>query len=391
MKKKVVLFLMDGLGDLETPKTPLQAGETPNLDELAEEGSVGLLCPLGEGVIPTSDKSHLVLFGYPLEEYYEGRGPMEALGAGFDLKEGDVAFRTNLGTVKEGLIIDRRAGRIKTSLAKKLEDVACMKIEDVEVIYKATVEHRGTLILRGPGLSPEISDTDPHKLNEEVWVSKSKDGKENSKKTARIVNEFSRIIQEKLKKHEVNLGRDLPGNIILLRGAGKFRKVASMEKRFGLKGACVSGGALYKGVAKYVGMDILEVEGATGDKNTDLKAKGNAVLDALKNHDFVFLHVKATDSFGHDGNFEGKKKMIERIDKELIPLLTESGAVLVISGDHSSPVSHKGHSSDYVPLVVYGWEKDSVSKFDEKSCKEGKIGKIYGKDLIKLILKIVGE
>ncbi len=381
---------MDGLGDLKTPLTPLESAKKPNLDYLAQHGMTGLLRPLGPGVIPTSDKSHLVLFGYDLEKDYCGRGPFEALGADMKAKDGDIALRANFATIRDGVIVDRRAGRISSELAKKLSKEIPKKIGDVEIIFKSTVEHRGALILRGKNLSANITDVDP-KGNLPILECKAKDSSPRSKRTAEIVNKFIQIVNEKLSKSKWNKGRKLPANVILLRGAGEFKKVEPFKKKFGISAACVAGGALYKGVAKYVGMKVIEVKGATGDKNTNLKAKGQAVLKALEKYDFVFLHVKATDSFSHDGDFEGKKKFIEKIDRELVPLLIKSGAGLIITGDHSTPISKKDHSFEPVPLLVYGIGRDGSKEFDECNCEKGKLWFVDGKDLMNISLRIVGK
>ncbi|MDD5023045.1 MAG: 2,3-bisphosphoglycerate-independent phosphoglycerate mutase, partial [Candidatus ainarchaeum sp.] len=353
-------------------------------------GKCGVLYPLGEGEIPPSDKSHLVLFGYDLKTFYRGRGPMEALGTGIKLKKGDVAFRANFATVKNGIVVDRRAGRIETPIAKKLGKKISMKIEDVEIIFKNTVEHRGALVLRGRGLGEEVEDVDPKKIAPVPECRVKKNTPEN-KKTARIINLFIKKVQEILNNENVNNTRELPANIILLRGAGSYNKIESIKQRFGLNSACVAGGALYQGVAKYVGMDIIKVKGATGDKNTDLKAKGKAAVNALKKYDFVFLHVKATDSFSHDKNCNMKREIIEKIDKELIPILIHSKASLIITGDHSTPCESGDHSTDPVPILIFGDGKDEVEIFDEKSCVNGKLGKVYGKDLIEHILNLTRQ
>jgi len=388
-EKKAILLVIDGLGDLPTPKTPLQIAKKPNLDTLAENGITGLMSTIAPGIIPGSDTSHLQLFGYEPIQFYSGRGPLEALGVGMDLEHGDIAFRANFATVDDSLnILDRRAGRIETSIGKELEKIVNMKIEDVEVIFKSSVEHRGALVLRGSGLSPAITPTDPHGPGRVLSSEPLEPGAE---KTARIVNKFTKAVNELLKKAEANKGRKLPANMILLRGPGPFRYAPSVFEMFGITAACIAGGALYKGVARYVGMEVIYVEGATGTKNTDLKAKGQAALAALSNHDFVFIHVKATDSFGHDGDCKGKAAMIERIDKELIPLLAKSGACLVITGDHSTPCSRKNHSGHEVPILVYGKDerKDEVKKFDEISCMEGGLGHIYGRDVMPMILNLI--
>lgn len=389
--KKAVLLIIDGVGDLQTPRTPLQIAKKPNLDKLAAKGITGLMSTISFGVVPGSDTSHLQIFGYEPRKYYPGRGPMEALGVGIKLQEGDVAFRANFATVDSKFNIkDRRAGRIDTSIGKQLEKEVNMKIEDVEVIFKSSVEHRGALVLRGPGLSSDISPTDPHGPGN-VKLSIPLAETEEAKKTAHILNEFTRRVFANLSATPLNRSRTLPANMILLRGAGQFSKVPSTQERFKVKAACVAGGALYKGVAKFVGMDIIAVDGATGTKNTNLKAKGQAVLEALKTHDLVFVHVKGCDSFGHDGDCKGKASMISRIDKELIPYLMKSGAYLVITGDHSTPCSRKNHSGHEVPVLVFGKDErvDEVKKFDEISCMKGGLGHIKGKNLMPIILNLI--
>ena len=191
-----------------------------------------------------------------------------------------------------------------------------------------------------------------------------------ARKTAEIINKLTKLAMEKLSSAPENKKRKKPANAILVRGAGHFEHVTSFYERFGLSSICIAGGALYKGVATYLGMDIALVPGATGDKNSDLKAMAMASAKSLGEYDFVFMHVKGCDSAGHDGDFEGKKKMIEKIDM-IIPVLEKTGACLVITADHSTPVSLKKHTGHEVPVLVYGGErKDNVKKFDEISCAQ---------------------
>ncbi|HID73353.1 TPA: 2,3-bisphosphoglycerate-independent phosphoglycerate mutase, partial [Candidatus Micrarchaeota archaeon] len=354
---KVVLFIIDGLGDLPTPKTPLQAAKTPNLDKIAHKGVTGMLAPLGRGVVPGSDTSHLELLGYDPRLFYCGRGPLEALGLGMELEEGDVAFRANFATVEDGKVVDRRAGRIDTESASKLAEGLSMEIEGVKVIFQNSVEHRGALVLRGAGISHMVSGTDA-KRGHPLPLSHPFDESGESEKTARVVNTFMQKAMEKLGTSHVNKIREAagkpPANALLLRGAGSYVEVPTFEERFNVKAACVAGGALYRGVARYLGLDIFMLTGNTGDKHTDLKAKAIAVVKALEDYDLLFLHVKACDNFGHDGDFKGKTKMLERIDKEMISALAKTGADLVITGDHSTPCSRKGHSGHEVPILFYG-------------------------------------
>jgi 2,3-bisphosphoglycerate-independent phosphoglycerate mutase len=388
--KKAILLIIDGLGDLPTPKTPLQAARTPNLDNLAKEGISGMMSPVAKYVVPGSDVSHLNLLGYDPAIFYRGRGPLEALGLGIRLEAGDVAFRANFATYKDGKITDRRAGRIDTTSASALSKYLSMKIDDVEVIFRNSAEHRGALVLRGKGLSAQISPTDAHE-GEGIHPCHPLEDTAEARKTAEIINKFTKMAIEKLSGAPENKARKPPANAILLRGAGNFVPAPSFHERFGLYAACVAGGALYKGVASFMGMDVILVQGATGDRNTNLEAKAKAAARALKTYDFVFMHVKLCDSAGHDGDFALKKEGIERIDK-IIPILEATGACIVVTGDHSTPCSLKAHSGHEVPILVHGGErKDDVRKFDEMSCAKGGLGHIKGRHVIPLILNITGR
>lgn len=387
--KKAILLIIDGLGDLPTPKTPLQAAKKPNFDKLAKGGASGLLAPVGRYIVPGSDVAHLSILGYDPHKYYNGRGPLEALGLGIELKDGDVAFRANFATIERDEITDRRAGRIDTQTASKLASELSTKLSNgVEAIFKNSNEHRGVLVLRGSGLSEQVSATDPHG---DMKLHPCQPLSEAAVKTAKAVDEFTQYAHRTLEMAPENSEREKPANVVLVRGAGKYWKVPSFLERFGLHGACVAGGALYKGVARYIGMDVVDVPGATGDKKTNLNAKGKAVLSALIDHDFVFLHVKGCDSAGHDGDFDTKKKMLERVDKELLPWLIKSGAYIIITGDHSTPCSRKAHSGHEVPILVYGDSEriDSVKKFDEISAASGGLGHLEGKDIVPLILNLI--
>ncbi len=385
--KKAILLIIDGLGDLPTPKTPLQAAKKPNFDRMAKLGISGMMCSIKRFIVPGSDVSHLNILGYDPTIFYHGRGPLEALGLGITLQEGDVAFRANFATVKGGKITDRRAGRVDTKTASALAPLLSMKIDDVDAVFRNSVEHRGALVLHGKGLSSNISETDPHALGD-MQVCHPLDPSPEARKTADIVNKFMKLAMERLSSAPENKKRDLPANAILLRGAGHFVPAPSFRERFGMDAVCIAGGALYRGVARFMGMDLILVPGATGDKNTDVIAKAKAAAKALDNYDMVFMHVKACDSFGHDGDFDGKTGMVEKIDAAL-PILEKTGACIVITADHSTPCSLKAHSGHSVPILVYRGERvDDVKRFDEISCAKGGLGNVRGKDIIPLILNI---
>ena len=388
---KVIFIICDGLGDLPNGRgdTPLSAARKPHMDSLAREGQCGLLHTIGRGIVPGSDTAHLALFGYDPHDYYRGRGAFEALGAGINLRTGDVAFRCNFATVDaERRVIDRRAGRLNGG--KALEPaVNGIRVPGCSLKFVSTVEHRGVLVLRGSGLSSAVSDTDPHDAGRRILRCEPADKSPEAARTASIVNEFTRRVVPALRRQPFNAKRAKPANAILLRGAGSYRKVDGLKAKYGVQATCIAGGALYKGVARYVGMSVPHVRGATGRADTDLDAKADAALSALRNRDLVVVHVKATDSFGHDGDFEGKRRMIERIDEMMGRLRKGAeGSYLVLTGDHSTPVQLKAHSHEPVPVLINGpWTRvDSVKRFDEASCASGSLGHLTGLELFRTII-----
>ena len=399
LEKKVILVIVDGLGDraIKDGKTPLQLAKKPTLDELAREGSTGLMNTLGRGVIPGSDTAHLAIFGYDPKTYYKGRGPFEALGVGINLREGDVAFRCNFATVDEDLrVLDRRAGRLRDEGKELAKSLQGMEVDGVKVIFSSSTEHRGVLVLQGEGLSPAISDTDPHTAgNPPVLESRPLVNTKEAKRTAKIVNEVVKRSKEVLSSHPLNKEREkdgkLPANIILTRGAGIYQKVDSLKDKYGFSSCCIAGSALYKGVARYVGMEVLKVAGATGRVDTNIEAKAKAAKEALSKFDFVFVHVKGADNASHDGNLEDKLLMIEKVDR-LAKLLKEEDVYLVITADHSTPLSIKRHSSDPVPVLIYGdgIRVDKVDSFDEISTSSGCLGYLTGVELMRVMVDLMG-
>lgn len=398
---KMMLIICDGMSDrpvLELQgKTPLKYAEIPNFDWFAEKGVCGIMDTIAPGVPPGSDTAHLALLGYDPYEVYSGRGPFEAFGIGMDVKPGDVVLRGNFATVNEKLkIIDRRAGRIKTGTKEIAESLNGMEIEGVKIFFREGTEHRAALLLRGEGLSSDITDTDPHKTAccpQEVKPLSLK-----AEKTAKIVKEFSDRAHEILKEHPVNKEREskgeLPANFILLRGAGMAPHLESLKNRFGLTSVAIVGVMLVKGVCKALGMETPHVKGATGGIDTDMMAKAKAAISALENHDFVLLHIKACDIFGHDGDALGKVKTIQRLDEMLGYVRENIGDFCVaITADHSTPVGVRNHSGDPVPLAIVspGVRRDDVKEYNEISMAKGGLGRIRGKDLLPILLDMVNK
>lgn len=397
---KILLTILDGLGDRSIKelgdKTPLEAAETPNLDWLASNGTCGLISPYlfpGE-TTPTSEGAHVSLFGY--KDYFLGRGPYEAAGVGVEMEKGDIAFRVNFGTVNSDLeIIDRRAGRM--SETEDLSNALSGKeIDGVRFLLKSSFGHRGVLVLKALGsakykLSSMISDGDPHKTRVKVNKIIPKDNSDEAKLTAEVLNKFLSEAHRILEEHPLNKQRIeselLPGNYLLIRGAGEMKEVPSFKEKYNLDAAYVAGGTLYKGVAKVLGMQEIEVEGATGKADTNLENKVSEVQQGLKDHDFIFLHIKATDTFSHDGDFINKKKFIEKIDKSFKPLLELEDTLIVVTGDHSTCCEIKDHCRDSIPVLFYGSKRDDISQFCEKECQQGDLEKIDQEDLMEKILE----
>jgi len=409
-KKKIILIIIDGLGDRPIKelgnKTPLEAAQTPNLDFLAKNGICGLISPFllpGEQY-PASDTSHLALFGYHPKKYYLGRGPYEAAGLGMKLTEGNLYFRVNFATLDKNLkVIDRRAGRIEKT-QPLIKALSGKKIRGVKFLIKKSYGHRAVLALESKNLSDKVSDSDPKKEGLRIKKVLPLDKSPQAIFTAEILNKFLVQAQEILKNHPLNKKRIkqklLAANCLLTRGAGFFKQGPSFKERYELKASCIAGGTLYKGIAKILGMDLIKVKGATGFANTNLKGKFLAAKNALKKpapyqnevsgagYDFIFLHIKAADTFGHDGDFRGKKEFIEKIDKNLKPLLGLKNTLIVVTADHSTCCNLKRHCSEPIPILIYGAGQDLVSQFSEKACQKGKLGRIKQLDLMAKILRL---
>ncbi len=388
---KTIFIVLDGLGDEEIPafknKTPLEKAKTPNLDNWAKEGRLGLLLPVFKGSLPTSEEGHFSLFGYDPEKYGLSRGIVTAAGAGIDVERGDVAIRGNFATVKNGEVVDRRAGRIKDP-GELIKEIDGLEIDGVSFSVKSAKEHRVGIAMKGEGLSAQISDGDPHYGEGESGLKKIeplKDDKE-AAYTAEILNKFLEKSHRILKKHPLNKKRDLPANYILTRGASGVVDLPGFKERYEKKAACVAGKVLYKQVGKLLGMDILEVEGANGLPTTNLEGKFQKAREAiLSNYDFVFVHVKATDSLAEDGDFWGKMEFIEEIDRQLA-IFNEFTDQIIVTADHSTCCLMKSHCHEKIPLLVRGRGSDKTRYFSEKECAKGSLGKIDQRNLLKKIV-----
>lgn len=376
---KIVLLVIDGLGGLPHPKTgqtELETASTPNLDKLAARSTCGLIDPVGTGITPGSTPGHLALFGYDPVIFNKmiGRGVVEALGIDFDLKPGDIAARGNFCTVdKNGLVTDRRAGRISTEKCTELcRLLGGVKVEGVNLFVLPVREHRLAVVFRGEGLAAEVSDSDPQQTGVAPKDIKAKYAI--ACRTANIANEFLAQAKTVLAKHH-------PANMVLLRGFSRRPDIPTMGEVYKLNPAAIAAYPMYRGLAKLVGMKLLETGATIKEEFTTLKQN-------YADYDFFFLHIKGTDSAGEDGDFDRKVSVIEEVDKTLPTLTSLEPDVIVVTGDHSTPALLKGHSWHPVPVLLYSkWcRADRVGEFSEQACISGGLGRFPATQVMPLAM-----
>jgi 2,3-bisphosphoglycerate-independent phosphoglycerate mutase len=399
---KGILVIADGLGGRPTDmngNTCMEAADTPYLDALATRGALGLVDPIGPGIRPGSDTAHLSLLGYDPYKVYTGRGVFECLGMGMDVQAGDICFRANFASVEpsdEGLrLLDRRAGRIDEGQKDLEEALQALSIPGIDIEFLASTQHRGALRIRGDGLSRFVSETDPHETGTLLHQSQPTQDEAGTEKTAACINQITQQSYELLKDHPLNRKRvaegKLPANVILLRGAADCPSLPSIESITGARGAVIAGGALYRGVAEACGMTFIPVAGATGGLDTNIRAKADAVLEALKTYDYVFCHLKGTDNAGHDQNAEAKKAFIERMDAELFKVLIErvdwQSTHLAFTGDHCTPIDFGDHTVDPVPVLFVGPSipRDPSTTIGVRVAGQGGLGRFSGRVLPMLL------
>lgn len=374
---RILQVVVDGLGGLERKgKTELEMAKTPNLDNLAAKSSLGLTTAVDTGITPGSGPAHLALFGYDPLEYEIGRGVLEALGIDYPLKRGDVAARCNFATMKDGLITDRRAGRISTSenvrLCRKLS-AAIDVIEDVEVNIRPGVGHRFVTVFDGEGLSPELTESDPQK--EKTPPAVIKPLAHDAGKTARIVNRFALQAQEVLASEE-------RANMLLMRGFASLPDLIPFPERFDLRACAIATYPMYRGLARLVGMEVLE-------KGSSWEEEMRILSDNLDKFDYFFLHFKEADAAGEDGNFEKKIGFIEEFDKLLPRILDLKIDVVAVTGDHSTPAILRGHSWHPNPFLLYAPETgrtEGQPGFSERFCARGILGHLNSLEVMPLLL-----
>lgn len=382
--KKIIFLIMDGLGGLPQEggnKTELETAATPNLDLIAASGISGLLDPVGFGITPGSGPAHFALFGYDPVKYNVGRGLLSAAGLGFPMKPGDLFMRANFATLgKSGRIFDRRAGRLATqkneALCRKLQQ--SIKLETAKKVFFCTEkEHRALVVLRGGNFSEQITETDPQKTG--LQPAEVQALVPEAVQTAAAVQELSAKIIAALAGEE-------KANCMLLRGYARYQIFPSMAERFGLQPLAIAGYPMYRGIARLVGMTVVEGLSTIEEEIAALKAN-------YAQYDFFYVHIKATDSRGEDGKFEEKVQVIEKVDALIPEVRALNPAVLVITGDHSTPAAMSGHSWHPVPVLLSAktCRPDFATSFGERTCLAGGLGRMPMKYLMGVALAHAGK
>lgn len=384
---RIVLLVMDGLGGLpvQEGRTELEIASTPWMDRLAAEGMTGLSVPVRPGVEPGSGPAHLSLFGYDPVQWQIGRGVLEALGIDFPLTPQDLAARGNFATVNaRGEIADRRAGRLPTAECRRLtallQDATGDCLPDCEVLVRPVKDYRFVLILRGAGLGGQLTDTDPGRIGLQPLPVRDRSGTAAGEQTAARVNHW-------IKKARAVLAHEKRANSLTLRGLSLDPGLPSLADLYGLRAAAIAVYPMYRGVARLVGMEPVAFEGETPD------AQMAALARHWEAHDFFFVHVKKTDSFGEDGNLAGKVAEIEAVDRALPALMQLEPDVVVVTGDHSTPVALRSHSWHPVPALLWSptVRPDPVQSFGESSCGTGSMGTFPATSLMSQALAHAGR
>jgi len=422
---KLIYVVIDGMGDLPIMeldnRTPLEFAETSNMDSLVTKGKLGLMYTVGKGIAPESDVAVISILGYDPYKFYVGRGPLEAYGAGLEMKNGDLALRCNFATLGKGnKIVDRRAGRNLTTkeaaeLAKAVNQEVRLESHPVEFTFVNTLGHRGALVMRSKvrTLSGKITNTDPAyerveglgvaKVDVELTLNECLplEDSEAARISAGLVNEFTKKSHIVMEKHDVNKRRAAEGklkaNLILTRDGGdQLPKFFSINERYGVRFACLADMPVERGISRLAGMQLVEIPPPSSDMKADSILRVEKLLNLLKSFDCFYIHLKGPDEPGHDGDFKQKAQIISAIDQfffgKLLSGIDLRETLICVTADHSTPCSLKAHSDDPVPLLITGLnvKADGLRKFSESECKKGSLGLLRrGTELVPLLMRLL--
>ena len=412
---KHIIILGDGMADKPVAslggKTPLQYASTPYMDTLARMGKTGRLVTIPEGYMPGSEVANTAILGYDLDEVYEGRGPLEAASIGYEMEPLDMAIRCNIISTRDGKIITHNGGNLETADAAQLVDYLNDRLGSEKVRFVKGIQYRHILIIKGG--SKHIVCAPPHDHPNEDWhtllvkpeagwENVREDGRMTATETADLLNDLIVASEEMLYCHPINAERRTRGallaNLIWPWSGGYRPAMQTLKQQYPQiqSGSVISAVDLIQGIGKYAGLDVVKVKGATGLADTNYEGKAAAAIETLRNQDFVFVHVEASDEAGHDGDVDLKVKTIEYLDSRIVKPVYEEvknwnePVCIAVLPDHFTPVEQRIHVGEPVPFLIYypGIESDSVDRYDEESCVSGGFGMIRLNEFMQTLMKI---
>jgi len=393
----VFMIIGDGMADLPVPelggRTPLEIADCGNMTRLCSRGRSGLLEPLGPGVVGESEEAIMAILGYSHLRTRLTRGPLEALGTDLSLDENDLAFRCNFASVSKDLVVaDDRVDNATLDSSKFTESLNdfCCDFWGAEAQFRATWKFKAVLVLKGDGLSTDVSTPPPQKGMVASRTHPTKDTPE-AKRTSTMLNsiiaESNKILSKTLTKE--NLGQET--GVLVPWGIGKRFSADSFESKYGVNGACIGGAALIRGIGRLCGMTVVPVPGATGGPDTDTLAKARASLKACKEHDFILVHVGGPDEASHDGDIASKILIIKKMDSMLGHILDNvdlNETVVTLLADHTSSTVLRRHTHHPTPIAIAGGRTQSgrVKEYSERATANGELGRTAGEGLMQLVL-----
>ena len=409
---KHIIILGDGMADHPVErlggKTLLQYADTPYMDLLARKGKTGRLMTIPDGFHPGSEVANTSILGYDLNKVYEGRGPLEAASIGYNMSPEDLALRCNLITLSDGIIKNHHGGHLTTEEGTTLIKYLNEKLGNEYIQFIPGIQYRHLLIIKGG--SKHIICAPPHDHPNEAWKpllikaenENKEDGRLSPQETANLLNELIIKSQELLTAHPLNLQRkdeqnDI-ANSIWPWGGGYRPQMRTLSEMFPQihSGSVISAVDLIRGIGYYAGLEIIKVKGATGLANTNYEGKVEAALKQLREKDFVFLHIEASDEAGHDGDLQLKLQTIENLDHRAIePIYNEvktwdEPVCIAVLPDHPTPVEIRTHVKEPVPFLIWypGITPDNVIQYDEISCVRGEYGMLYLQEFMHSLMEI---
>ncbi len=395
---KYIILVPDGVADEPVPslggKTPLEAANTPHMDFMAQHGLSGLVQTIPQGMPPGSDVGNLSLMGYNPAGCLSGRAPLEAANLGIDIKDDEIAFRCNLVTVTDGKMVDYSAGHISIEEADAIMKDMARELNNDHFHYYTGKSYRHILIIRSPAINTlkNITCTPPHDI-----LNKSIDAYLPQGAMADILLDQIERSKKILSAHPVNLARikagKLPATSTWFWGQGERPRLQSYRSKFGLNGSVISAVDLVNGIGRIIGLNVISVPGVTGYLDTNFKGKSQYALESLKDHDFVFVHVEATDETGHNGDVDGKVKAVEHFDTDVVaPVLlwakTHPDVRILVSPDHPTPLCKRTHTSAAVPFVMYGKgiESNGLAEYNETFASKAGLKFTSGEQMIEYFI-----